>query len=1103
MKHTTPTNHGLVLDHPAVSAPNKRLWSRFALASCLVLAATGAAAQTAGTLTVRAWATLAANVGPQMEVRVNGVLVGSTEVRASGYQNYTFPSVNAPAGAKLELVFNNDAFASDGDRNLFVESITVNGTTMASDAPGVVFDRGPGPQAFDGVDVMPGLSTLYWNGALRFNLVSGGTTPPTTPTDTPPAGYSRCASEWETCSFSGSADVVYGALATWTSPRSFTGGTPCTNTVFGDPLRGTFKACYFKPNATTPTPLGLNLTIAGTGGVGFSDGSSCSASCAKTFNSGTTVTLAASPAAGFTFAGWGGACTGTSSTCTVTMDAAKNVSATFSAVVVTRTLNLTIAGTGGVGFSDGSSCASSCSKTFNNGSVVTLAASPASGFTFNGWSGACSGTTTTCSVTMDAAKSVSATFAVSPATLSVAVTGSGTVTSTPSGINCTSNCSAPFAVGSNVTLTAAPATGFTFSGWSGACTGTAACTVTLSASSSVSAAFASASVAGSCPTTNTTVASAGGQQLGLNVSRNSGVAPLAVFFDASGTTATSTARPFHELEYRWGFGDTASGTWAYGAKAGTASRNEAMGPVAAHVFENAGTYPITVSAFNGTSTVTYNCNITVLPADVEFAGNKTICVSAVGNFAGCPTGALRVTSNNPSSAVANNIGAGNKRILFARGETFSVASTIQINRNGPGLIGAFGSGAKPNFVNSGEIGTIALSSMTTPNIADWRIVDLKIDGNGFGGNSVAVYGAGSIKNSLVSRLDIQNFNSGIKFSGSNLDAINNNGFTSPMWDGVFLTDNTVYNLVGTGANGGNGFYVGAWRLAVMGNSIDNNLNGEHGMRSPHSRYSVWQHNTTQRIARAHMTLRSGGQGGSTLTAQLGSGIHYTEKLLASENRFIGGPEPHAFGGTGPTNSSSNGRAREQIWEKNLMIGGAGTNGFIGITGSEVTVRNNVLLMHPGTGWSPFNVGAYDTAYAAAQGIPQPTNIWFYQNTIYYPATSPFWLMQLIGDPLTNSEITVKNNLMYAPNNGAAQDGRDWLWNPNNTTVYRTPLSTNTLIAELQTSPNFTVNPPTNAAHLKPLAGSYVIGRGAAVPVWSDYFGVPINPAARDLGAVKR
>ncbi|MFM2449461.1 MAG: hypothetical protein RIS44_1911 [Pseudomonadota bacterium] len=171
MNHTTQANHSLVLERSSSfsrTSGRSGFWNRLAVVGCLVLAATGAAAQTAGTLTVRAWATLAANVGPQMEVSINGALVGSTEVRATNYQNYTFPGMSVPAGAKLELVFNNDAFASDGDRNLFVESITVNGTTIASDAPGVVFDRGAGAQAFDNADVLPGLSTLYWNGALRF-----------------------------------------------------------------------------------------------------------------------------------------------------------------------------------------------------------------------------------------------------------------------------------------------------------------------------------------------------------------------------------------------------------------------------------------------------------------------------------------------------------------------------------------------------------------------------------------------------------------------------------------------------------------------------------------------------------------------------------------------------------------------------------------------------------------------------------------------------------------------------------------------------------------------------------------------------------------------
>ena len=69
-------------------------------------------------------------------------------------------------------------------------------------------------------------------------------------------------------------------------------------------------------------------------------------------------------------------------------------------------------------------------------------------------------------------------------------TGSGTVTSNPSGINCGSTCSAKFASGATVTLTAAPAAGSVFAGWSGSgCTGTGSCTVTLTANTTVTATF--------------------------------------------------------------------------------------------------------------------------------------------------------------------------------------------------------------------------------------------------------------------------------------------------------------------------------------------------------------------------------------------------------------------------------------------------------------------------------------------------------------------------------------------------------------------------------------------------------------------------------------
>ncbi len=68
-------------------------------------------------------------------------------------------------------------------------------------------------------------------------------------------------------------------------------------------------------------------------------------------------------------------------------------------------------------------------------------------------------------------------------------TGGGTVTSSVGGINCGSTCSATLASGTAVTLTATPASGSTFAGWSGACTGTGTCLVTLTANQSVTATF--------------------------------------------------------------------------------------------------------------------------------------------------------------------------------------------------------------------------------------------------------------------------------------------------------------------------------------------------------------------------------------------------------------------------------------------------------------------------------------------------------------------------------------------------------------------------------------------------------------------------------------
>src|SRR5207302_211185 len=117
-------------------------------------------------------------------------------------------------------------------------------------------------------------------------------------------------------------------------------------------------------------------------------------------------------------------------------------------------------------------------------------AAPASGSTFAGWSGSCTGTGA-CPVTMSGARAVTATFNVQRFTLTVSEggTGGGSVTSSDGLINCPGTCTATYNSGISVTLTAAPASGSTFAGWSGSCTGTGACPVTMSGARAVTATF--------------------------------------------------------------------------------------------------------------------------------------------------------------------------------------------------------------------------------------------------------------------------------------------------------------------------------------------------------------------------------------------------------------------------------------------------------------------------------------------------------------------------------------------------------------------------------------------------------------------------------------
>jgi hypothetical protein len=209
-------------------------------------------------------------------------------------------------------------------------------------------------------------------------------------------------------------------------------------------------------------------------------------------------TLTARADASSVFAGWGGACSGTGS-CTlstfqelVTYD----VTARFD-TSRPSSFQLTVS-TGGKGrvrsTPAGIDCGTSCSAPFATDSSVRLDAEPLPGWAFGGWSGACTGTGS-CAVTLDGAKSVTATFTPPETSYAVAVSVApgGVVMIDPEGSQCSAACTTSFGAGVAVTLRAV-GDGVA---WSGDCSGGGpACSLAMDGPKAVAVGFASVVPAG-------------------------------------------------------------------------------------------------------------------------------------------------------------------------------------------------------------------------------------------------------------------------------------------------------------------------------------------------------------------------------------------------------------------------------------------------------------------------------------------------------------------------------------------------------------------------------------------------------------------------------
>ena len=197
-----------------------------------------------------------------------------------------------------------------------------------------------------------------------------------------------------------------------------------------DPL--THEALCADPTCSAPGPgeLGViigaqnaaaNLEIAsitvtkiGSGTVSGAGGAiNCGVTCSANLTPNANETLTANPPSNAVFNGWSGACTGNQTTCNFTATGALTTTAQFTTVFtlsVGRGGNGLVTGTPNGEFGTSINCGGSCSAKFQQGTVVTLAATPGAGLNFTGWSGACSGTTPTCSVTISSDTKVQANF---------------------------------------------------------------------------------------------------------------------------------------------------------------------------------------------------------------------------------------------------------------------------------------------------------------------------------------------------------------------------------------------------------------------------------------------------------------------------------------------------------------------------------------------------------------------------------------------------------------------------------------------------------------------------------------------------------------------
>lgn len=486
---------------------------------------------------------------------------------------------------------------------------------------------------------------------------------------------------------------------------------------------------------------------------------------------------------------------------------------------------------------------------------------------------------------------------------------------------------------------------------------------------------------------------AGAPAISCTPNRTTGTAPLGVILDCTGTTDGDTAKPFHDLYYTHTFGDLSAGAWTYGANTAL-SKNFATGPIAAHVYETAGTYTITSTVSDGTTLARVTNTITVTAADTTFPTTATVCFTNGSDFTGCPAGATQTGSVSDWDVTLGSCVGTTKRCLFRRGDTFTASATTNVGVAGPGLIGAYGSGAKPIVnVAATRIG-VALNNDA---VSDWRIMDLEFVGTGAndaGGTEACVaLSAASVTRLTVLRVVCRDMgaNNFLFAAGS-----------SPNWRSI--TESVIQESESYNNFGGSGIFARMFSSAILGNLIGPVAasGGEFPLRVQRQQKSVIAYNT---IKDAPATKE---------VVSMRADLHSTTAedsfySIFADNKVMGGTRVNAMVRYVP--NAADDRIYDMIAERNWILmeayTGATTCKGITVAGVRMTIRNNLIDMSAPTVCIRHGV---ETALVGTEPVPDDVNV--YNNTMYAAGT-----FTIRGTEITASATNtiVKNNLCWFDN----------------------------------------------------------------------------------------